>query len=153
MWKLTPGERCFRHERDAWPSTPGLSFEIYSERLEDQLAAEAKAASPLNFEDDDKENDITTDADLGASATASAAVMPASQYRRTSGENQALRQGSMVERALYDDIDTSSSPYGLGSDGTLDGMSVLASGEQLPRSPVCDQVLADEIECVIGLFS
>jgi hypothetical protein len=151
VWKLMPGERYFLHDRDAWPTASGLSFEIYSERLEDQLAAEAKAALPLNFEHDDKENNFTADADLGTSTPASATVMPASHYRRTSGENEALHHTSSVEHVLYDGFDTCPSPYGVGGDGTLECMRLLASGEQLPRAPDCHRAQADDIGCVIGL--
>jgi hypothetical protein len=149
VWKLTPGERYFPHDRNAWPSASGLSFEIYSDRLEDQLAAEAKAASPLEFEHDDKENDFTADADPETSTTASATVMPASHYRRTSGENEALQNTLLVGHALYDGFDTYPSPYGLGGDGTLECMRLLASEEQLPRAPDYLRAQAGDIDCVI----
>ncbi|KAJ4368102.1 hypothetical protein N0V83_006457 [Neocucurbitaria cava] len=85
VWNLPPGDRYFRHDRDSWAISPGQSFEIFEERLEEQLAAEATALSPLNYEHDDKENNIDCP-DFGS--TTDMSVMPASQYRPSSEERQ-----------------------------------------------------------------
>ncbi|KAH7089166.1 hypothetical protein FB567DRAFT_326537 [Paraphoma chrysanthemicola] len=146
VWLLEPGERYFRHDRESWVPSPSLPFSIHPERLEDQLAADANAASPYNFDHDDKENDVANCTSEQASNLGMMSIMPASQYKRTREESQASCERSMVDGALYD-IDHSRSPYGLGgNDGTHepyepgiggtflnDCLRVLVSGEQLPR--------------------
>lgn len=135
---VKPGERYFRHDRDSWPDAQGLPFEIYAESLEAQLAAEAKAASPFNFDPDDKENDAgngRSEATPGPGQGISA--VPLSQYRRTS-------EDQVASEALYSLERNMSMPYGLGGiDGSSDheiraasmseAMSILASGDGLLR--------------------
>lgn len=56
--KLSPGIQCFQHDRNSVPEFLNQPFTIFEERLEDQLAAEAKAYPLSNYEHDDKENCI-----------------------------------------------------------------------------------------------
>jgi hypothetical protein len=143
VWLLKPGERYFKHDRDSWP-TPGLSFDVYTERLEDQLAAEAKAASPLNFEDDDKENDVLgTVLEETPNLTDGMSVMPASQYRAAQTSNDALSHHSLVAEAFYY-TDTVLLPYGMGgSDGAHDQdhdpVAMAQTSETLSIRPTSDQ--------------
>jgi hypothetical protein len=120
VWLLNPGERYFRHDRDSWPSTPGLYFDIHTERLEDQLAAEAKAASPLNFEEDDKENDVVdNELEEELSFTDGISVVPASQYRPVPTNGDTPTHLSPATEAFYHEHILSS--YGIGgSDGSHD---------------------------------
>jgi hypothetical protein len=161
VWLQPPGQRYFRHDRDSWPTTRGLPFNIHSDSLEDQLEAEATAASPLNFDHDDKENDISSMFDEPPNPVDGMSVMPASQYRRTSGDRHASREHSMVSKAFFEE--SMASPYGLGGDGTEDersatigkidimsaAMRIMASGEQLPPGPSIKNQ-ADEIHSVLG---
>jgi hypothetical protein len=150
VWKLGQGERYFAHDRDSWPTVPGLAFEIHTERLEDQLAAEAKAASPFNFDQDDKENDVTnTRLDESSSILDAMSVMPASQYRRPSDDHYASHRTLSALDAFSHDVAFDPSPYGLGggdgsnepgkdtvdSDFVSETLKLLASGEQLPCTP------------------
>lgn len=146
VWLLEPGERYFRHDRESWVPSPSLPFNIHPERLEDQLAADANAASPYNFDRDDKENDVANCTFEQASNSGMMSIMPASHYRRTTEESQASCERSLVDGALYN-FNHSRSPYGLGgNDGTHElyepdnsgtflnaCLRVLVSGEQLPR--------------------
>ncbi|KAF2829348.1 hypothetical protein CC86DRAFT_444447 [Ophiobolus disseminans] len=165
VWLQAPGERYFRHDRGSWPTTPGLPFQIHVDSLEAHLEAEANAASPLSFDHDDKENEVTHPGlDETPNALDVFTVMSASQYRRTSEDSHALQERSLVNEAFFSEHHVAS-PYGLGGDGTQeeqnrnivkisvsDAMSVLVSGEQLPRGPtVMDQ--ADEIDSVLNLTS
>jgi hypothetical protein len=163
VWMMKPGERYFRHDRHSWPSSQGLSFEIYTERLEDQLAAEANAASPLNYEQDDKENEVTDSTHEEASgSTQGISVMPLLQYRRTTEDNIASEAFYSLEHAL-------TSPYGLGGiDGIhehydegmrktamAEAMSILTSGNKSPRKASEEQAEdADSVQCLpSGAFS
>jgi hypothetical protein len=141
VWNMQRDERYFGHDRDAWPMSPGQPFQIFDEKLEDQLAREAMAASPLNYEHDDKENDINT-ADLEplSDTYEGISVMPASQYRRSSQDRDLSRHRALMSEALYDDPLPPS--YGLdGTHGTIEQqpgtfaecMEVLVSGGHLPR--------------------
>jgi hypothetical protein len=123
----------------------GLPFEIYTERLEDQLAAEAKAASPLNFDQDDKENDVANSG-FGESSNLLDAMsdMPASQHRRSHEDYYVARHSPLAANAFFTADQTfNADPYGLGGiDGARDqqgdefsaAMSLLASGGHLPRT-------------------
>jgi hypothetical protein len=163
VWMLKPGERYFRHDRNSWPTLPELGFDICSEPLEDQLAAEAKAASPLYFEDDDKENEVNDGLEESHNPLDDMSIMPASQYRPPSEDRHALRETLSASGAFYDA--EYSTPYGFGgNDGTHDqehvtaakptpnAMDVLAMGGQLPGSSAV-QKQADEIDSVLGLPS
>lgn len=147
---LNPGDRYFRHDRDSWPLVQGLPFEIYTERLEDQLAAEANAASPFNYEQDDKENDVVnTRLEQTPNPTEGISVVPLSQYERSRDSSVALQHHMSVNGAFYNLNVGPSSPYGLGGhDGvheqddpstravsTTEAMRILASSDKLPRTP------------------
>jgi len=154
VWHLSPGKRYFRHDRDSWPILPGQSFEIFNEKLEDQLAREALAASPLNYEHDDKENDTNVaDPDSQSENHEGVSVIPASQYKRSSEERELSYQHAAINHTLYGD--KLLQPYGL--DGThrthqekddtfSEAMSVLASGGNLPRG----QAQAKTRDSVLG---
>jgi hypothetical protein len=138
-------------------------FQIYTECLEDQLATEAKAASPFIFEHDDKENDTTNSAVEETTIMGAMSIMPSSQYRRTSEDRHASRERLMVDRALYG-FEHSLSPYGLGgNDGTheqsersrskesvSDILNILDSSKQLSRGPSVESQ-ANEIDSVLEL--
>jgi hypothetical protein len=160
---LKPGERYFRHDRDSWPTPSEVGFDICSEPLEDQLAAETDAASPLYFEDDDKENDIDGDLAESHDPLDDISIMPASQYRLASEDRHVLRESLSASVAFYDV--EHSMPYGLGgSDGAHDqehvtaaeptssARDILLSCDQLSGSSVM-QNQADEIDSVLGLRS
>ena len=166
VWLLAPGDRYFLHDRDSRPALPGLPFQIYADSFEDQLAADAKAASPLNFDHDNKENNSTfLELEETPNSADEMTVIPASQYRRTSEESCASRHHPSVSDAFYE-LRHGSSPYGLGgSDGTHDeqkypvgrdsasvAMSTLAPGKHLPRASSIDDQ-ADDIDSVLGLRS
>jgi hypothetical protein len=155
---MQPGERYFRHDRDAWPLSPGQPFQIFHEKLEDQLAREAMAASPLNYEHDDKENDTNVaDLDPLSDAYEGISVMPASQYRQSSEDRQFSRQHNLVSEALYDDPAPPS--YGLdGTNGTHDEqpsaftecMEVLISGGHLPPGQTQAELQVETQDSVMG---
>jgi hypothetical protein len=140
-----------------------LAFEIHTERLEDQLAAEAKAASPFNFDQDDKENDVTnTRLDESSNILDVMSVIPASQYRRSSNDRNALRHNPSVFDAFSHEVDFDPCPYGLGGgDGAnepgkdaagnnivLETLKLLASSEQLPCNPNNEDGI-DQVDTVI----
>ncbi|KAF1944350.1 hypothetical protein EJ02DRAFT_371636 [Clathrospora elynae] len=158
IWHMPPGGRYFRHDRDAWPMSPGQPFEIFEERLEDQLAREAMASSPLKYEHDDKENDVNN-ADLEPipDTLEGISVMPASQYRRPSVDSQLSRQRALVSHVLYDDEPLQS--YGLDGSGSVyeertglfpDCMDILASGERLPRGQTQEEHHFNIHDSVLG---
>jgi len=142
---MEPGERHFRHDRDSWLVAQGLPFEIYAESLEAQLAAEAKAASPFNFDQDDKENDAgNSRSEVTPGPSQGVSAVPLSQYRRTS-------EDQVVSEAFYSLERSVSMPYGLGGvDGSSDhgilassmseAMSILASGDGLLREEGTENV-------------
>lgn len=162
MWLQAPGERYFRHDRDSWATNPVLPFQIHEESLEYQLEAEAKAASPLNFDHDDKENSINSlELNHMPNPVYEVSVMAASQHRRMNPDSHDAREYSLVNQAFFEEPSITS-PYGLGGDGTQeqyhdtfkisvsDAMAVLASGAQLPcGSTIEDQ--ADDIDSVLGM--
>ncbi|KAF1839523.1 hypothetical protein BDW02DRAFT_156129 [Decorospora gaudefroyi] len=163
VWNLQSGQRYFRHDRDAWPVSPGQPFEIFNEKLEDQLAREAMEASPLNYEHDDKENS-TNNANFQTSSNIyeGLSVMPVSQYRQSSEDRQQAQDRTLVNYALYDDPPSES--YGLhGSDGarddpvcslpSLDIYSILASGKHLPRGQTQGQPEDHVHDSVLGSSS
>jgi hypothetical protein len=141
VWHMQPGERNFHHDRDTWPMSPGQPFQIFDEKLEDQLAREAMAASPLNYEHDDKENEgNTADLEPLPDMYEGISVMPASQYRQSNEDRQLSQHRALMSEALYDDPPPSS--YGLdGTHGTREDQSgaftecldILLSGGHLPR--------------------
>jgi hypothetical protein len=137
--------------------SPGQSFQIFNEKLEDQLAREAMAASPLNYEHDDKENDINT-ADLEPlpDTYEGISVMPASQYRQSSGDRELSRHRALMSDALYDDPPPPS--YGLdGTHGIIEdhvdafaeGIEILASGRHLPKGRTQEEPQVDTQDSVL----
>ncbi|CAO2654695.1 Nn.00g114280.m01.CDS01 [Neocucurbitaria sp. VM-36] len=129
VWKLLPGDRYFRHNQDSWVISPGQLFEIFEERLEEQLAAEAMALSPLNYEHDDKENNITGRVlDSMADSPEEMSVLPASQYVRSSESDHPSHRIALTRQGLYDASDGWAQPYMLGgTDGTCDGQTIVQS--------------------------
>ncbi|KAF1919622.1 hypothetical protein BDU57DRAFT_147297 [Ampelomyces quisqualis] len=165
VWFLKPGERYFRHDKDSWPKRQRPAFDIYTERLEDQLAVEANALSPLNYDHEDKENDVTnTRSEEAAGPTDGITVIPA-QYRSLFGDGDALSHHLPAMDAFYT-TNRMFSPYDLGgSDGANDchdlstqkksiaaAMSILASSDHLPSASDAQKV-AQEPDSVCGLPS
>jgi len=136
VWMLQPGDRYFRHDRDSWPMSPGQPFNIWTKSLEDQLATEAMAASPLNYDHDDKENDVSNGhLDSTSAAHERVSIVPASQYRPSREQSQVSQRIALVDHALYSDFEESSSPYGLGgSDGACDDQVDDADKNLLPST-------------------
>ena len=122
VWQLPPGKRYFRHDRDSWPQFTGQAFEILNECLEDQLAAEAMAFSPLNYEHDDKENAPNSlDTRPSSDFHEAISVVSGSQHRLSSEDDQAMQHLALVNYALYDIPRDFPQSYGLGSsDGAQD---------------------------------
>lgn len=109
-------------DRDFWGPLPGLPFDIYPERLEDQRLIDMNGTLPLNFEHDDKENDPDNlEIAQPLNTVESMHVMPASQYQQTSESVQVSRHLSLVHNAFYDNFQSNMLPYGLGGhDGAHD---------------------------------
>ncbi|KAI4650368.1 hypothetical protein J4E93_002724 [Alternaria ventricosa] len=139
VWHFPPGKRYLNHDRDYWPIFPGDAFEIFEEKLEDQLAREAMEASPLNYDHDDKENPSNTGPEPLIEENEGMSIIPIAQYRQSSAEKQVADRHSLVSSALYSD----EPPQSYGLDGTdniheshkddlFDGMGILASGQCLP---------------------
>ncbi|EUC42311.1 hypothetical protein COCMIDRAFT_103898, partial [Bipolaris oryzae ATCC 44560] len=139
---LSPGRRCFRHDKDAWPVSSGQPFTIFNEKLAYQLAREAHTASPLNYEHDDKENvtdNDNIDVNPLSSSTAGVSIIPEAQYMPTSEDCELSNHRALINYALYDDPH----PQTYGLDGThcsgtgegdvfSESMNILASGRGLP---------------------
>ncbi|RMZ72520.1 hypothetical protein GMOD_00007517 [Pyrenophora seminiperda CCB06] len=165
VWHLTPGKRYFRHDHDSWPILPGQPFEIFHEKLEDQLAREALSAPPLSYDHDDKEND-TNDAEQDSESENldGISVIPASRYIPSSDDRELSYHRAQINHTLYDDAPPQ--PYGLdGAHGVSrdqeeseifsEAMLVLASGGNLPhghkRTVSQDSVLGpDDSDSVVG---
>jgi hypothetical protein len=158
---LKSGKRYFRHDRDSWPTAKGPGFHIHTDQLEDHLAVEAHALSPFNFENDDKENDVDAAYEETRNSLDGISVTSASQYRSAEQDMHILRETISASGAFYDF--EHATDYGLGgSDGahdedqftvakpTVDAMSVLASGSQLPRSSSIRKQANDDIDSVLG---
>jgi hypothetical protein len=158
VWNMQPGERYFRHDRDAWPVSPGQPFQIFNEKLEDQLAREAMEASPLNYEHDDKENDMNTaELDSLPDMYGGISVMPASQWRQSNEDRQLSGHYDLVNEALYDDPPALS--YGLDGthgghedppNGCAEGMELLVSGGHLPKGQTQEEAQIDTQDSVLG---
>jgi hypothetical protein len=127
----------------------GLPFTIYTERMEDQLDAEAAAASPLRYESDGKENDeVNPELVPSPDPLHGIPIMPASQYQRPSALYAIDTHHSTVRNDPYAHPVFEAFPYGLGwGDGIHDAnngdthncplrgyMRILVSGEHLPQS-------------------
>lgn len=142
VWHYPPGKRYLNHDRDYWPTLPNLPFEIFHERLEDQLAREAMEASPLNHEHDNKENLSNAGLESLSDDYDGISVMPSAQYRQSSQERQSANHRALVSDALYSD----EAPQSYGLDGThgicevqrdaqTECMEILVSGGHLPPGP------------------
>lgn len=147
---LNPDIAYLTGDSDAWPNMKGRTFQIFAERIEDQLNAEAEAASPFHYDDDDKENDVTNPELVPMpNALDSISIIPASHYRQHPGLYRSSDHSMGVSSAFYMQPLFEASPYGLGwSDGANDAnssdtsdcpfpdyMRILASSDNLPRSP------------------
>lgn len=147
---LHPDLNYLMGQQDSWPEVKGVPFPIYAERMEDQLSAEAEAASPLRYENDDKENDvINPELEPDPNPLDSISIMPASHYQQSSGSHAIPTRRPMASNAFYLQPVFEASPYGLAwSDDphemyitnmqncpTVDFMRILASSENLPRGP------------------
>lgn len=107
VWEMPPGRRCFDHERNPWPISPGQPFNICTEEFGDRLAMEALTNAPSSYEHDDKENIANGQ---GVASTPDPhediSIIPASLYRQPIGDTSAFYH------ALYDE-----SPQAYGVDG------------------------------------
>ncbi|KAF3003606.1 hypothetical protein E8E13_007198 [Curvularia kusanoi] len=145
---LQPDLSYLAGNQELWPVEPGLPFSIYTERMEDQLNAEAEAASPLRFADDDKENDeVNPELVLPPNPLDGISIIPASQYRRTSVLHPMNAHHLMVRNPLHEQPRFEVSTYGLSwsddghdlNDGDTqncpipDYTRILASRETLPQ--------------------
>ncbi|KAI8942516.1 hypothetical protein NX059_000580 [Plenodomus lindquistii] len=135
VWKLMPGERYFRHDRDSWPYTLGLPFDIWDEQKEGQVAEDAMTGFPLNFEHDDKENQLDSTDQHYSDPHEGITVIPASQYRGLDGSASAVLNSGLAREALYEERRLGSDTYGFSADGAYDenAMRPLASGAHLPQ--------------------
>jgi hypothetical protein len=141
-WNLSPGKRRFRHDKDAWPVAPGQPFDIFCEKLADQLDREAHAASPLNYEHDDKENEADNDnieIDPLSTTHTGVSIIPETQYRQSSEDHELSTHHALINYALYEDPHPQT--YGLDGahcsrqeemDAFSESMNILASGRGLP---------------------
>lgn len=149
---------------DPWPGVKGSPFCIYTERIEDQLNAEAEAASPFHYDDDDKENDVINP-ELAPipNPLDGVSMIPASSYRRPPGLQSIPSHGSIASNALYLHSQFEALPYGLGwSDGDdidsgdsrdcpfSDYMRILASGEDLPRTYTPTEAPSHDNDASVG---
>lgn len=127
------------------PVSRNEPFSLHVDSLEDQLAVDANTASPLNFDDSDKENDVTNpNLEPDPDAHRGISVMPLSLYGRSTESYRATGETLMAREALYCRDRSMSSPYGLGEYATLDEIyhldpgfdeygRILASSEHLLR--------------------
>ncbi|KAJ4990344.1 hypothetical protein SVAN01_04226 [Stagonosporopsis vannaccii] len=134
---LHPDITYLTGNQNPWPEVKELPFCMYTDHIEDQLNAEAEAASPYRYEDDDKENAVTSPELVpNPNPLDGISIIPASYL-----------QNSIASNAFYSHPQFEALPYGLGwSEGDLDRdcdnprdcnspdyMRILASGESLPR--------------------
>jgi hypothetical protein len=155
----------FSADQDVWPAVKGLPFQIFTERIEDQLGIEAEATSPFNYDDDYKENDVMNpELTPRLNPLDGISIVPASHYRRPPGLYTISGHSSVASNAFYVQPQFEAGPYGLGwSDGaydthnsdnidclTPDYMQILASSERLPRrfTPAADSRLRGENDAV-----
>jgi hypothetical protein len=157
VWHYPPGKRYFNHDRDYWPVRPGEPFEIFQEKLEDQLAREVMEASPLNYEHDDKENTINAGLEPPDEEHERFSVIPVVQYRQSSDERQLADHRALVSSALYSD----EAPQSYGLDGTHNTheiqenhfsscMDILASGQFLPPGRTQPDAQTETQDSVLG---
>ncbi|KAJ4317215.1 hypothetical protein N0V94_005066 [Neodidymelliopsis sp. IMI 364377] len=151
---LSPDIAYLAADSDIWKDVKGRPFQIFTERMENQLDAEAEAASPLRYDDDDKENDITNPELIPApDPLQGISIIPASTYRQQHGPHDLSNRIPMVSNAFYTHPQFEAVPYGLGwSDGARDMetysahdypmpdyLRILASSENLARSPLLEE--------------
>lgn len=147
---LKPDSGCLSANQDPWPAVKGLPFLIFTERIEDRLSAEAEAASPFYYEDDDKENDVTKpELTPRPNPLDGISITPASHYRHLPGLYTIPDHSPVASHSFYVQPEFEVSSYGLGwSDGahdthisgnvdchTPDYIQILASVEHLPCTP------------------
>jgi len=162
--ELCPDIAYLTGNQNPWPDVKGLPFSIYIERVEDQLNAEAEAASPLHYEDDDKENDITNPELVPTpNPLDSIAIIPASHYERPPASHSTPSHGSMANNAFYLNPQFEALPYGLGwGDEDFDVNSgdtrdrsipdytrILASGESLPQTSTPNEKPSQETDAFL----
>lgn len=162
--ELCPDVAYLTGNQNPWPDVKGLPFNIYTERVEDQLNAEAEAASPLHHEDDDKENDITNPELVPTpNPLDGISIIPASHYERPPGTHFAPSHGSMADNAFYLNPQFEVLPYGLGwgdEDFDVNGgdtrdrsipeyMRILASGESLPQTSTPNEKPSQENDAFV----
>jgi hypothetical protein len=157
VWHYPPGKRYLNHDRDYWPVLPGEAFEIFQEKLEDQLAREAMEASPLNYEHDNKENSSNAGLEPLTEEHERMSVIPVAQYRQSSDERRLADHHSLVSNALY--FDEPPQSYGLdGTHSTLEVekddlsscMEILASGQCLPTGQTPPKAQTETQDSVLG---
>lgn len=139
----------------------GGAFQIFAERIEDQLNAEAEAASPFHYDDDDKENNGTNPELVSRpNALDSISIIPASRYRQPVDLHRLSDHSMDASNAFYMQPRFEASPYGLGwSDGAHDMnssdisdcpfpdyMRILASSDNLPRSSSYEETHTENAE-------
>lgn len=147
IWNMGAGQRYFRHDFDSWPDSLGQPFMIHVDSIEDHLAEEALAASPLKFDHDDKENDHhNQDVEEQTNPTHSMSIMPVSTYRRTSDDERVDQHEAALNSVLLDDNIPGSRILDHNDHGVIeehsgyveestrvDAMQILTSGESLQR--------------------
>jgi hypothetical protein len=144
-FKQPQADQQFLRNRGSLPETRGEHFELWVDNFNDQLARDANAASPLRFDHDDKENDVSNpDLELEPDVNRGVSVMPLSLHRSSVGGHRISGGTSMAQEALYSHDESVTTPYGLGASTTYgtvnngpqfqpDYMRLLASSEHLPR--------------------
>jgi hypothetical protein len=143
--KRPQGDKHFLRNRDSLPETRGEHFELWVDNFNDQLAHDANAASPLKYDHDDKENDVSNpDLEAEPDVNSGVSVMPLSLHRSSVGGHRVSGGTSMAQEALYSHDESVTTPYGLSASATYsmvnngpqfhpDYMRILASSEHLPR--------------------
>jgi hypothetical protein len=145
IFKRPQADQHFLRNRDLLPNARGEHFELWVDNFNDQLAHDANAASPLKFDHDDKENDVSNpDLEPEPDVNSGVSVVPLSLHRSSVGGHIISGGTSMAQEALYSHDESVTTPYGLGAGATHsmvnngpqfhpDYMRLLASSEHLPR--------------------
>jgi hypothetical protein len=145
IFKQPQVDQHFLRNRGSLPETRGQHFELWVDNFNDQLARDANAASPLKFDHDDKENDVSNpDLEPEPDVNRGVSVMPLSLHRSSVGGHRISGGSSLAQEALYSHDESVTTPYGLGASATHsmvnsgpqfhpDYMRLLASSEHLPR--------------------
>ena len=136
IWTQPSSSQHIPHNRGSLPEAKGEHFELWVDSFKDQLAHEASQESPLNFDHDDKENDVSNpNLEPEPDVNSGVSVMPLFSYEASL---QNRRETPIAHEALYSHDRVVSLPYGLGviyngAQYHTDYMRVLASSEHLPR--------------------